>query len=174
MATRPLCSKSIIALPEICVPSSRRSFVTSTPAKALRHGRARESGKKCLTENCADRQQENCKNEFHPTRRHCERIRYRNEYPRPCDIADNLPAAVGIALSAIVCRSSLSCSQSARRLRRGAVTKARLNRRPREVMDELWGRRFACQRRQPKRLPYNSCDSRITPVPYRRPCGCRS
>ena len=62
-------------------------------------------------------------------------------------MANNLPAALGIALSAIVCRSSLSCNQSARRLRRSAVTKARLNRRPREVMDNLWGRRFAYQRR---------------------------
>lgn len=112
--------------PQNCAQGKKPKFFGRP--KALRDGRARESGKKCLTENCADRQKENRKNEFHPTRRNGERIRYRNKCSRTSDVADNPPAALGIALSAIVSRSSLSCSQSCRRLRRAMRTKARLNR----------------------------------------------
>src|SRR5689334_2422100 len=47
--------------------------------KPLHNRYARECGKKCLTENCADWQKKNRKNEFHPARRDRERIGHRNE-----------------------------------------------------------------------------------------------
>src|SRR6266516_1526831 len=80
--------------------------------KPLRNGRARKDGEKCLTENCADRQQKNRKHKFHPTRGEHERIRRGNESGRPRDTSDHLPVALRFSLTAAaVRRSSLRCSQ---------------------------------------------------------------
>jgi|SRR6266480_1174666 len=80
--------------------------------KPLRNGRARKDGEKCLTENCADRQQKNRKHKSHPTRGDRERIRRGNESGRPRDTSDHLPVALRFSLTAAVRRSSLRCSQS--------------------------------------------------------------
>src|SRR5439155_20439034 len=78
--------------------------------KPLRNGRARKDGEKCLTENCADRQQKNRKDKVHPTRGHRERIR--RESGRPRDTSNHFPVALRFSPAAAARRSSLRCSQS--------------------------------------------------------------
>src|SRR6267378_4843205 len=72
----------------------------------LRNCRARERSEKCLRKNCADRQQENRENKFYPTGRHNERLGRRDEASRSRarNASDNLSAALGFTLSAIVLR----------------------------------------------------------------------
>src|SRR5439155_17041715 len=111
--------------PQNCTQCKKPKFFGCP--ETLCHRCARESGEKCLTQNCANRQKENCNDEFYPARWHRERIRDRNERPRPGDVAHNF-TALGIALSAIVCRSSLSRRHSCRRLRRVSPPKSRRNR----------------------------------------------
>ncbi len=96
--------------------------------KPLRRGCPRESSKKRLTKYCADRYEKNREHKFHPARRDCEPIRQGNDCSRACNVANDLTAALGIALSPMVCRSSLLCGQSCRKLRRLAQTNARLKR----------------------------------------------
>jgi hypothetical protein len=79
--------------------------------KPLRYGRARKDSEKCLTENCADRQQKNREHKFYPARGHDQRVGRRNDCSRPGDIPDDLFRAARFPLSAIGGRSSLRCSQ---------------------------------------------------------------
>src|SRR5204862_5932843 len=54
----------------------------------VRYGRARESCKKCLGKNSAERQQKNRKHKFQPARRHRQRLERGHDSPRPRNIAD--------------------------------------------------------------------------------------
>ena len=100
--------------------------------KPLRDGRARKNREKCLTQNCADRQQKNRKDKLYPTCGHRERIGLGNESSRPRDTSDHLSVALRFSPAAAVRRSSLRCSQSCRRLRR---------------FTRIWERQFNSQRR---------------------------
>ena len=55
------------------------------------------------------------KHKFHPTRRHRKRLGCGDEVSRSggCNTSDDFPGTSGLAPSAIVCRSSLRCSQVA-------------------------------------------------------------
>ena len=129
--------------PKSCAQRKKPKFFACP--EPLRHGRPRERGKKRLTKNCADRQQENCKNKFHPTRRHRKRLRRDEVFrARTCNTSDNLPAALGIAPSAIACGSSLRCSQSCPQIRRSYANKSKTEPRIVRIAAMIRGMRFAC------------------------------
>src|SRR5207247_5176314 len=109
--------------------AQRKKPKFSACPQPLRSRRAREYGEKCLSKNGADRDQKNRKNKFHPTRRHRKRIGRSDEASRgrARDTSDNLPAALGFAPSAIVCRSSLRCSQNRPQITRIATNLEKRN-----------------------------------------------
>ena len=97
--------------------------------EALRHGRAREGSKKRLTENCANRQQENREHKFHPSRRHGEDLGRGGEASWSCarNASDNFSAAFGFTPSAVASRSSVSRSQTGPQITRIATNLEKRN-----------------------------------------------
>lgn len=98
--------------PQNCAQREKPKFLARP--EPLRYGRARERGKKCLTKNCTQRQQEDRKYKLHPASRNQQWFR-RSDEPsgsRARNASDNFPTALRFARAAIVFRSSLRCSQS--------------------------------------------------------------
>ena len=95
----------------------------------MRRGRARKSSEKCLTKNCANRQQENREHKFHPSRRHGEGLGRGGEVSWSCarNASDNFFAAFGFMPSAVVSRSSVSRSQTGPQITRIATNLEKRN-----------------------------------------------
>ena len=158
----------------------------------LRHSRVRERSEKCLCKNPAHRQQKNRKNKFHPLCGYCKRLGCRDEASRCCarNAADNFPAALRIARTAILFSGSALCRQIVRRLRRMRwIWKSEIcisgeHRPPACSFRQLAGNvqtSVVCRLREASRQaaemtgwqPVLPRTERVTRVPCRRRCGCR-